>query len=216
MFSFMFSASILAIAFLVALRVDALSSISLNGNPYSVDSVITRDIAIIGGGSTGTYSAIRLKDLGKSVVVVEGQDRLGGHTQTYHDPKTGGTIDYGVIVWHNTDIVKNYFARLNVTLVIGFGPSGAPDVSTYMDYQTGKVVSNYTPSDPTAALGAYAEQLAKYPYVELGFDLPYPVPADLLLPFGDFVTKYNLEDMMGLLFTFAQGLGNLLTQTTVR
>ena len=212
MLSSIFSASSLIITLLVTLHADA--SIVVNGIPYSVNRILIRDFAIIGGGATGTYSAIRLKDLGKTVVVIEGQDRLGGHTQTYQDPKTGGTIDYGVVVWHNLDIVKNFFARLNVSLITEtFAKTGT---TQYMDFQTGKLVPDYNPTDPTAALGIYAEQLAKYPYVELGFDLPYPVPDDLLLPFGDFVRKYGLEDLMGLLFGFAQGLADILKQPTVR
>jgi len=206
-----FSASNLIITLLVTLRVNA--SIVVNGNSYSVDRILTRDFAIIGGGSTGTYSAIRLKDLGNTVVVIEGKDRLGGHTETYHDPKTGGNIDYGVEVFHDLDIVRTYFARLNVSLITS---SFASTGSQYMDFQTGKLVPDYSPANPTAALGIYAEQLAKYPYVELGFDLPYPVPDDLLMLFGDFVLKYGLQDLVGFLGGFAQGLGDILKQPTVR
>ncbi|TVY30554.1 Beta-cyclopiazonate dehydrogenase [Lachnellula hyalina] len=205
-----FSASNLIITLLVTLRVNA--SIVVNGNSYSVDRILTRDFAIIGGGSTGTYSAIRLKDLGNTVVVIEGKDRLGGHTETYHDPKTGGTIDIGVVVYHDLDIVRTYFARLNVSLITS---SFASTDSQYMDFQTGKLVPDYSPADPTAALGIYAEQLAKYPYVELGFDLPYPVPDDLLMLFGDFVLKYGLQDLVGFLGGFAQGLGDILKQPTL-
>lgn len=64
---------------------------------FAPQDIITRDVCIIGGGSTGTYSAVRLsQDLGKSVVVIEKTSRLGGHTETHTDPKTGGPIDYGV------------------------------------------------------------------------------------------------------------------------
>jgi len=39
---------------------------------FAPDDIITRDVCIIGGGSTGTYSAVRLsQDMGKSVVIVE-------------------------------------------------------------------------------------------------------------------------------------------------
>jgi NADPH-dependent 2,4-dienoyl-CoA reductase/sulfur reductase-like enzyme len=37
---------------------------------FHPSDIITRDVAIIGGGSGGTYTAIRLRQLGKSVVVV--------------------------------------------------------------------------------------------------------------------------------------------------
>lgn len=39
--------------------------------------IITRDVAIIGGGASGSYAAIRLKeDFGKSVIVVEKAGRM--------------------------------------------------------------------------------------------------------------------------------------------
>lgn len=187
---------------------------TIDSKSYSASSIIIRDVCVIGGGSTGTYAAIRLHDSGKSVVVVEANNRLGGHTNTYTNPSTNETVDYGVIVFHNLDIVKKYFARFNVPLInASFAAPG--QVNKYVDFTTGKVVAGYAPADPTAALAGYAAQIGKYPYVEAGFDLPDPVPADLLLPFGDFVKKYNLQSLVGFLFGFAQGLGNLLEQYTL-
>jgi hypothetical protein len=148
------------------------------------------------------------------VVVVETNDRLGGHTHTYTDPATGGKTDIGVIVWHELPIVRDYFARFNVPLVkASFDSPGM--VSQYVDYRTGKVVPGYSPSDPSAALQVYGAQLAKYPYLENGFDLPDPVPAELLLPFGDFVKKYALDAAVNTVFNFGQGLGDLLRQPTL-
>lgn len=40
-------------------------------------SVIFKDVAIIGGGASGAYAAVRLRDdYGKSIALVEKQDRL--------------------------------------------------------------------------------------------------------------------------------------------
>jgi phytoene dehydrogenase-like protein len=47
-------------------------------------------------GSSGTYGAIRLQASGKSVVVIEANDVLGGHANTYTDPASNRTIEYGV------------------------------------------------------------------------------------------------------------------------
>lgn len=187
---------------------------SIDPNDFQDDDIITRDICIIGGGSSGTYSAIRLRELGKSVVVVEKQDRLGGHTQTYIDLATGIPVDYGVVVWHDLPLVTNYFAHFGIPLERTFFTF--PGVTTeYVDLRTGEIVSGYSPPDPTAALGAYAAQLAKYPYLAGGFFLPDPVPADLLLPFGDFVNKYSIAGVVQTLFELSQGTGNFLAQPTL-
>ncbi|CAK9881658.1 unnamed protein product [Sphagnum jensenii] len=181
---------------------------------YNFSDVITRDVCIVGGGSTGTYAATRLRDLGKSVVVVEHKDRMGGHTQTYTDPQTGRTVDLGVQAFHNLDIVKNYFNRFNIPLVtVNATSSGV--TSTSVDFRTGKEVAGYVPSDPTAALVGSAAQLAKYPYLETGYNLTYPVPEDLLLPFGEFVTKYSLQGVVRLIFENVQGVGDLLNLLTL-
>lgn len=180
----------------------------------AADAVITRDVVVIGGGATGTYAAIRLRDLGKSVVVVETNDRLGGHTHTYTDPGTGAKVDIGVVVWHDLPIVRDWFNRFGVALEkASFDIPGQQSLN--VDYRTGKPVTGYVPSDPSAALQAYGAQLAKYPYLEAGFDLPNPVPPDLLLPFGEFVKKYKLDAVVGLIFNFGQGLGELLKQPTL-
>jgi heterodisulfide reductase subunit A-like polyferredoxin len=65
---------------------------------FKPNDIIIRDVAIIGGGASGTHAAISLKDKGKSIIVIEKQGRLGGHTETYIDPSTGIPIDYGVRV----------------------------------------------------------------------------------------------------------------------
>jgi NADPH-dependent 2,4-dienoyl-CoA reductase/sulfur reductase-like enzyme len=100
-------------AFLLSLFAGAISSpgspgaYEFNGRVYHCDKVISRDISIVGGGAAGTYAAVRLQDLGKTVLLIEKIDRLGGNTQTYHDPVSKKTIDYGVRVWHELPEVFN-------------------------------------------------------------------------------------------------------------
>src|SRR5580692_4352500 len=63
----------------------------------SAPTRIVRDVCVIGGGSAGTYTAVQLRNLGKSVAVLEKQDRLGGHAQTVF---VGGVpINIGVEVF---------------------------------------------------------------------------------------------------------------------
>ena len=42
------------------------------------EDTLERDVCIIGGGSSGTYAAIRLQQMGKKVALVERKHRLGG------------------------------------------------------------------------------------------------------------------------------------------
>lgn len=175
--------------------------------------IIVRDIAIIGGGASGTFSAIRLRDEGQSVVLIEKESILGGHVNTYLDPVTGQTVDYGVAFFHDQKIVKDYFTRLNVSWATT--PPIDSTSTTYLDVRTAEQV-DYTSPDPTAALVAYGEQLSKYAEVEFGFFLPKPVPEDLLLPFGDFISKYpSIGNATFLIFSFGQGLGDFLRQPTL-
>ncbi|OCK94972.1 putative FAD dependent oxidoreductase [Cenococcum geophilum 1.58] len=180
---------------------------------YKPEDIITRDVCIIGGGSTGTYSAIRLRDMGKSVVVVEKKDVLGGHTNTYVDPATHIPIDYGVIDFHNLSIVTDYFTRLNVPWTTAMFPSTQ---ELYVNFNTGKVVDGFAPAGQAAfaqALDVWISHLEKYPYLSNGFFLPDPVPADLLLPFHDFVKKYSIDALVYSMFEYRQI--NILVQPTL-
>jgi phytoene dehydrogenase-like protein len=171
---------------------------------------INKDVLIVGGGASGTYAAHKLLDTNKSVIVVEREVVTGGNTNTYYDPTTGTPVDYGVVVWHNNELVRKFFSRFNITLFNTLMATAAPSGLDYVDFRTGKLVTNYVPQDPTAALQGYYALLQQYPYLEKGFELPDPVPEDLLLPFGQFMQKHNLTDMSQFIYSFAQGLGNVL------
>src|SRR5215813_78220 len=98
---------------------------------------IQRDVCIIGGGSAGTYTAVRLEDFGKSVVILERTDRLGGHAETYINPANGQAIDIGVIFFENTQLVQQYFNRFGVTTG---QPAITPPNSVFVDFRTGRIV----------------------------------------------------------------------------
>lgn len=178
------------------------------------DHIIRRDVAVIGGGSSGTYAAAKLQRMGKTVAVVEKKDVFGGHTSTYHDPQNRSiTVDYGVQAYGNVEAVRQQFARFDVPLgkfavsETGFG------IPNYLDFRDAKALPrNFSYSRD---LSGYRRQADKYPYLCYSTRLPDPVPSDLLLPFGQFLEKYKLQNSSYNLFYTLEGLGDLLAQTTL-
>jgi hypothetical protein len=174
-----------------------------------------RDVCVLGGGSAGTYAAVQLRNMGKSVVVLEKESRLGGHAQTVF--VNNMPINIGVQVFEgNNPLVTSYCSQLNVPLVpapLGGGPPAAN-----VDFRTGAPVA-ITPPDPAAlgtAIGTYLQVLqTQFPYLDSGFNLPNPVPPDLLLPYGDFITKYGLDPLVQTAFEFSQGVGDMLGDAAI-
>jgi hypothetical protein len=177
---------------------------------------VERDVCIIGGGSAGTYTAVRLGDLGKSVLLVERSGRLGGHAQTFVDRATGVPIDIGVVDFENIPLVQNYFNRFNVESVLS---SQAGGNNANIDLRSGLPLTGYTPpseAEVGAALYTYFEILStRYPYLDAGFQLPEPVPAELTAPFSTFVTTYGLQALVPTIFEYNQGAGDLLQYSTL-
>lgn len=192
-------------------KVNGISTINRGPKEQSIDpsyfvpeDTITRDVCVIGGGASGTYTAIRLQDSGKSVVVVEKRHQLGGHTETYKDPETGTTLNVGVMVFGHVEEVKKYFARFDIPLMTVAPSPGGLD---YVDFKTGETVDYKFPSrqDIGAAMQAYGAQIYQHPEVQAGFALKYPVAEDLLMPFGQFVEKYSLQALIPTIFAICQG-----------
>ncbi|KAH6869194.1 FAD dependent oxidoreductase [Thelonectria olida] len=178
---------------------------------FKPTDIITKDVAIVGGGASGTYAAIRLKDKGKTVALIEQKDHLGGHVDTYTDPATGIPIDYGVRVYLDLPGVKEFFGRFNISTV----PIADPGFqNVYIDFTTGKAVPGYSQGGQTdvgIALTTYAQLAVKYnDYYFPGFWklTTAPVPDELSMPFGQLVEKYNLTAALPVIWNFASGVGD--------
>ncbi|KAM7214890.1 beta-cyclopiazonate dehydrogenase [Rhypophila decipiens] len=183
-------------------------------------SVIDKDVAIIGGGASGSYAAIRLReDYDKSIVLIEKEEALGGHVNTYTDPDTGLPVDFGVNVFNDWGPARAFFERMNVSV-------GAPVrpvlTSRYMDFKTGLSVP-YTPAsfaDIIPAFNRFYAAVAPYEHMILpgyfNFPPPNQIPADLLIPFGEFIKKHQLEVAVNLIFeSTGLGVGDLVNTLTI-
>ncbi|KAL4815387.1 hypothetical protein BDW67DRAFT_191615 [Aspergillus spinulosporus] len=171
------------------------------------NDTISRDFAIIGGGASGTFAAVRLREQGKSVVLIERDDHLGGHTHTYYD-SDGTPIDYGVWVYTDNPVSRSFFAHFNITLTTQV-LNGDPEAIRRLDFRTGQPVAPPV-GNVVEAMTRYAQILLQYPYLMDGWDLPYPVPEDLLQSFQDFIEKYDLQAAVETLTGYMQGLGDVL------
>lgn len=164
------------------------------------------DVLIVGGGATGAYAAVRLReDFNKTVLVVEKANRLGGHVHAYSSGD-GRPVNYGVQAYLNRQTTSDFFKRFDVDLI-------DPDLTDYIelllltknvDFNTGRPVDvDYGPVDllgiPIALLKYLALAIKYQPWFENGYFQTGDVPEDLLLPFGEFLEKHDLGASLGIL-----------------
>lgn len=145
----------------------------------------------------------------------------GGHTAFYNDPDTGKTINVGVQAWMGYKGSIDFAKRMNVST------NGSVQFSTleykYVDFKTGQPVADFTtpaPEDMYSALQRYLAVLEKYEDMVLpgffNFAKPESIPEDLLMPFGQFVKKYDIAAAVPQIWdSTAQGLGDTLNVPTL-
>ncbi|RZI56228.1 MAG: NAD(P)/FAD-dependent oxidoreductase, partial [Pseudomonas sp.] len=167
-----------------------------------------RDVCIIGGGASGMYAAMRLRELGYSVVVVEKAAYAGGHSYTHQDAATGLHTEMGVRIYPDVDIIKDTYAKHGVKLVRS-KINGAKRI--YVEIASG----NEGPyKDPNVLVSGYSLLKynllfkLKYGYLEnAGINLPESVPAELLQPFGEYLINNKLDKGYAPVTHYLQGYG---------
>lgn len=98
-----------------------------------------------------------------------------------------------------------------------------PNENVYIDYKTGKPVPDYTApaaADVFPALQRYLDALEKYEDMVLPGFFNFPdaadIPEDLLMPFAEFVDKYDIAAAVPQIWdSTAQGLGDTMNVPTL-
>ncbi|CZR49662.1 uncharacterized protein FPRO_14859 [Fusarium proliferatum ET1] len=200
----------------------ALASCLSTQNVMAIAHNVHVDVAIIGGGSSGIHAAISLKDAGATVAVIEKRSQIGGHAETYVNPKTKVPANIGVVLFENTETVKKYLSRLGVA-VAKHNPFKATSSTQMYDFSLGVAVPAENRSEAvatkramTAAIKTYSQNiLSKYPWIDQGYRVPYPVPQELLLPFGQFAQQNNFSAILPLISQLNWYPGNITTIPTL-
>src|SRR5262245_13730170 len=58
------------------------------------------DVVVIGAGAAGLAAAVRLVEAGRSVLVLDARDRVGGRIDTRHEPGLGVPVEFGAEFIH--------------------------------------------------------------------------------------------------------------------
>ncbi|KAJ5182508.1 hypothetical protein N7492_000124 [Penicillium capsulatum] len=175
---------------------------------FTPENIISRDVCILGGGATGTYAAVQLREQGHSVALIEKKQILGGHAETIYLPH-GKYVNFGVEGYFNNDLTKKFFKQLDVD----YEPLLPGSVITQnVNFNTGKRVF---PGDEilgtVAGTVMYRSAIEQFDYLATGaYYLPDEVPEVLLRPFREFVDEHALQGALNVIFTFAENVGDLL------
>ncbi|KAJ5664900.1 uncharacterized protein N7477_007348 [Penicillium maclennaniae] len=175
---------------------------------FKAKDIIIRDVAVLGGGATGTYAAVQLREQGYSVALVEKKERLGGHAETLYLPNDK-YVNYGVEGYFNNEITTNFFRQLNVDYEPLLPGS---IISENVNFNTGeRVFPGSEVLGTVAGAVLYRASIEQFDYLASGaYYLPDEVPEVLLRPFREFVEAHALQGALDVIFMFAENVGNIL------
>jgi hypothetical protein len=147
-------------------------------------------------------------------------DVQGGMVDTFVEEKTGNTYDFGVQSFLNVSNSTQFFDRFNIS--VGSSSTGPSLITEYIDFNTGEKVEFEPPSytEQIAAVSKFLEVIEPWETMlrpgYWNFPEPDKIPEDLLIPFGEFLTKYNLEEGAPIIYsTTGLGVGNMSEVATM-
>ncbi|KAK6840059.1 hypothetical protein PG987_005925 [Apiospora arundinis] len=157
--------------------------------PLSLRPMLPLSVVVPGG----AHAALRLKDMGKSIVLIEQEDILGGNIDSYTAPGSDKSMDFGVFSFIDYGGAAALFQRLNVSTA---PPARVRAPTKYVDFTTGAPIPGYTA--PTRE--AYKVAMEKY----------------LSICENDFVKKHGIEDAVPQIYaTTGFGIGRQADELTL-
>ena len=116
---------------------------------------------------------------------------------TYFDPVSNVSIDYGVEAYLRYGNATAFFDRFNIPITPYAQPA---QQSVYVSSTNGSNLTSYTPPSLEAQIGAIQTWLnltQQYANITLpglwNFPAGSDIPPDLLLPFGEFAQRYGIQ-----------------------
>jgi len=91
----MASKAVKATAVLLIGSLAGASARNIDESKFQPGDILVRDVAVIGGGASGAYAAVRIKDSGKTVVVIDQNDHLVGDPWSNDATVTDGGVADG-------------------------------------------------------------------------------------------------------------------------
>jgi monoamine oxidase len=87
---------------------------------HSKTTMAIFDVIIIGGGLSGLQAALDLHEAGRSVIILEARDRVGGKTRTIERPDGKGFQEFGAAWVNDTNQshIWAYCRRFGLTPVV--------------------------------------------------------------------------------------------------
>lgn len=198
-----------------------------------------RDVCILGSGASGMFALSELYKRGYSVQLFEQNDVIGGYcnTETFQAPPGApiNTLEIGVQEFSDTKLLTEVgfgnwmldFKAWALTFlpayqVISFDlthPEGGntflTDLKLGLQFPTPTANPNQTLAFEQA-FEVFFAIVSQYPWLDSTV-YPDPIPAELLVPFSDFIVAHNLQAMTRIFqpLLFVGGMGHYANITTL-
>ncbi|KAI0423707.1 hypothetical protein F5Y09DRAFT_354936 [Xylaria sp. FL1042] len=163
----------------------------INSGEWS--EVIERDVCVVGGGVSGVHAAVSLTDLNKTIVIVEQNNRLRGHTETYIEPEIKAPVDISVVIFQPVPAANMLGEPANAFLPAFAYATWRKDLD-FRD-RTEVVHQTYSRGKVADAFQRMSGILSQYDYIEHDYDLPDP--------------KHNLTAAVVTVCEISQGMEDL-------